>query len=55
MFSFLSHFTAPDSYKVQDKKTAPNRSSSTVSGQNSNHSGHKPGRTHGIYSGKNES
>ncbi|XP_047413569.1 ensconsin isoform X4 [Sciurus carolinensis] len=34
--------TAPDGNKVQDKKTAPNRPSSTVSGQNSNHSGNKP-------------
>ncbi|XP_047413571.1 ensconsin isoform X6 [Sciurus carolinensis] len=33
---------APDGNKVQDKKTAPNRPSSTVSGQNSNHSGNKP-------------
>ncbi|MBZ3891883.1 Ensconsin, partial [Sciurus carolinensis] len=32
----------PDGNKVQDKKTAPNRPSSTVSGQNSNHSGNKP-------------
>ncbi|XP_039734931.1 ensconsin isoform X3 [Pteropus medius] len=35
--------TAPDSYKVQEKKTAAsNRSSSAISGQNSNHSGNKP-------------
>ncbi|XP_012594897.1 ensconsin isoform X3 [Microcebus murinus] len=34
--------TAPDSYKVQDKKTASNRLSSATSGQNSNHSGSKP-------------
>ncbi|XP_012594900.1 ensconsin isoform X6 [Microcebus murinus] len=33
---------APDSYKVQDKKTASNRLSSATSGQNSNHSGSKP-------------
>lgn len=34
--------TAPDSNKVQDKKIAPNRSSSAVTGQNSSHSGNKP-------------
>ncbi|XP_036077861.1 ensconsin isoform X3 [Rousettus aegyptiacus] len=35
--------TAPDSYKVQEKKTAAsNRSSSAISGQNSNLSGNKP-------------
>ncbi|XP_074224393.1 ensconsin isoform X3 [Camelus bactrianus] len=35
--------TAPDSHKVQDKKTAAsNRPSSAVSGQNSNHSGNRP-------------
>uniref|UniRef100_A0A4X1SHG2 Ensconsin n=1 Tax=Sus scrofa TaxID=9823 RepID=A0A4X1SHG2_PIG len=35
---------APDGNKVQDKKIAPsNRSSSAISGQNSNHSGNKPG------------
>ncbi|XP_047626071.1 ensconsin isoform X3 [Phacochoerus africanus] len=35
--------TAPDGNKVQDKKIAPsNRSSSAISGQNSNHSGNKP-------------
>ncbi|KAL2792695.1 ensconsin isoform 6 [Daubentonia madagascariensis] len=34
--------TAPDTYKVQDKKTASNRLSSATSGQNSNHSGNKP-------------
>ncbi|KAL2792682.1 ensconsin isoform 16 [Daubentonia madagascariensis] len=33
---------APDTYKVQDKKTASNRLSSATSGQNSNHSGNKP-------------
>ncbi|XP_036077856.1 ensconsin isoform X1 [Rousettus aegyptiacus] len=34
---------APDSYKVQEKKTAAsNRSSSAISGQNSNLSGNKP-------------
>ncbi|XP_007944506.2 ensconsin [Orycteropus afer afer] len=34
---------APDSHKVQDKKTpATNRPTSAVSGQNSNHSGNKP-------------
>nr|XP_008261786.1 ensconsin isoform X3 [Oryctolagus cuniculus] len=33
---------APDSNKVQDKKIAPNRSSSAVTGQNSSHSGNKP-------------
>ncbi|XP_069345265.1 ensconsin isoform X9 [Eulemur rufifrons] len=33
---------APDSYKVQDKKTASNRLSSATSGQNSNHPGNKP-------------
>uniref|UniRef100_A0A8D2B3B0 Ensconsin n=2 Tax=Sciurus vulgaris TaxID=55149 RepID=A0A8D2B3B0_SCIVU len=33
---------APDGNNVQDKKTTPNRPSSTVSGQNSNHSGNKP-------------
>ncbi|XP_008820284.1 ensconsin isoform X3 [Nannospalax galili] len=32
----------PDSYKVQEKKTAPNRPSSTVSGENVDHSGNKP-------------
>ncbi|XP_023384157.1 ensconsin [Pteropus vampyrus] len=35
--------SSPDSYKVQEKKTAAsNRSSSAISGQNSNHSGNKP-------------
>lgn len=35
--------TAPDSYKVQEKKTAAsNRFSSAISGQNSNLSGNKP-------------
>ncbi|XP_062042801.1 ensconsin isoform X2 [Lepus europaeus] len=34
--------TAPDSNKVQDKKIAPNRSSSVVTGQSSSHSGNKP-------------
>ncbi|XP_063478418.1 ensconsin isoform X6 [Symphalangus syndactylus] len=33
--------TAPDSYKVQDKKNASNRPASAISGQN-NHSGNKP-------------
>ncbi|XP_049510383.1 ensconsin isoform X3 [Panthera uncia] len=33
--------TAPDSYKVHDKKTASNRPSA-ISGQNSNYSGNKP-------------
>nr|XP_045015190.1 ensconsin [Jaculus jaculus] len=33
---------AHDSYKVQEKKTTPNRPSSTASGQNSTPSGHKP-------------
>ncbi|XP_023568003.1 ensconsin isoform X2 [Octodon degus] len=33
---------APESYKVQDKKTAPSRLSTTISGQNSSHSGNKP-------------
>ncbi|XP_037698407.1 ensconsin isoform X8 [Choloepus didactylus] len=34
---------APDSYKVQDKKsTGSNRPSSAISGQNGNHSGNKP-------------
>ncbi|CAO2628352.1 MAP7 [Lemmus lemmus] len=33
---------APDDYKVQEKKTAPSHPTSTVSGQNSNHSGNKP-------------
>ncbi|XP_036025000.1 ensconsin isoform X3 [Onychomys torridus] len=33
--------TAPDGCKVQEKKT-PSRPASTVSGQNSNHSGNKP-------------
>ncbi|XP_055455262.1 ensconsin isoform X1 [Psammomys obesus] len=33
---------ASDGCKVQEKKTAPNRPTSTVSGQNSNHSGNKP-------------
>ncbi|XP_008572960.1 PREDICTED: ensconsin isoform X2 [Galeopterus variegatus] len=33
---------APDSYKVQEKKTASNRPSSAISGQNTNHSGSKP-------------
>uniref|UniRef100_G1U0R4 Microtubule associated protein 7 n=1 Tax=Oryctolagus cuniculus TaxID=9986 RepID=G1U0R4_RABIT len=33
---------SPDSNKVQDKKIAPNRSSSAVTGQNSSHSGNKP-------------
>ncbi|XP_062952868.1 ensconsin [Cynocephalus volans] len=33
---------APDSYRVQDKKTASNRPSSAISGQNTNHSGSKP-------------
>nr|KAF6462449.1 microtubule associated protein 7 [Molossus molossus] len=35
--------TAPDSYKVHEKKTAvSNRPHSAISGQNSNHSGNKP-------------
>ncbi|XP_005551994.3 ensconsin isoform X15 [Macaca fascicularis] len=34
--------TAPDSYKVQDKKNASNRPASAISGQNNNHSGNKP-------------
>nr|XP_058939192.1 ensconsin isoform X4 [Kogia breviceps] len=35
--------TAPEGNKVQDKKTsASNRPSSAISGQNSNHTGHKP-------------
>ncbi|XP_058527474.1 ensconsin isoform X3 [Ochotona princeps] len=34
--------TASDSNKVQDKKTAPNRSSTATPGQNSSHSGTKP-------------
>ncbi|KAM5166521.1 ensconsin isoform 1-T1 [Callospermophilus lateralis] len=34
--------TAPDGSKAQDKKSAPNRPSSTASGQNSIHSGNKP-------------
>ncbi|CAO2628351.1 MAP7 [Lemmus lemmus] len=38
----LSHSVAPDDYKVQEKKTAPSHPTSTVSGQNSNHSGNKP-------------
>ncbi|XP_048656455.1 ensconsin [Marmota marmota marmota] len=33
---------APDGSKAQDKKNAPNRPSSTASGQNSIHSGNKP-------------
>ncbi|XP_004871538.1 ensconsin isoform X3 [Heterocephalus glaber] len=33
---------APDGCKVQDKKTASNRPSATISGQNSSHSGNKP-------------
>uniref|UniRef100_A0A8C8T6P1 Microtubule-associated protein 7 n=1 Tax=Peromyscus maniculatus bairdii TaxID=230844 RepID=A0A8C8T6P1_PERMB len=37
----LSHSAAPDGCKVQEKKT-PSRPASTVSGQNSNHSGNKP-------------
>ncbi|XP_040614239.1 ensconsin isoform X2 [Mesocricetus auratus] len=32
----------PDGYKVQEKKTAPSRPTSTVSGQSNNHSGNKP-------------
>ncbi|KAM5263989.1 ensconsin [Ctenodactylus gundi] len=32
----------PDSYHVQDKKTASNRPSTAISGQNSSHSGNKP-------------
>ncbi|XP_018885310.1 ensconsin isoform X3 [Gorilla gorilla gorilla] len=34
--------TAPDSYKVQDKKNASSRPASAISGQNNNHSGNKP-------------
>uniref|UniRef100_A0A2K6NJ79 Microtubule associated protein 7 n=1 Tax=Rhinopithecus roxellana TaxID=61622 RepID=A0A2K6NJ79_RHIRO len=34
--------TAPDSYKVQDKKNASNRPASAISGQNNHHSGNKP-------------
>uniref|UniRef100_A0A8C0ACW9 Microtubule associated protein 7 n=1 Tax=Bos mutus grunniens TaxID=30521 RepID=A0A8C0ACW9_BOSMU len=34
--------TAPDGNKVQDKKTAASHRPSTISGQNSNHSGNKP-------------
>ncbi|XP_053446803.1 ensconsin isoform X6 [Nycticebus coucang] len=37
--------TAPDNYKVQDKKTASNRLSSATSGPNSSHSGSKPDPT----------
>ncbi|XP_006512645.1 ensconsin isoform X6 [Mus musculus] len=33
---------ASDGYKVQEKRTAPSRPTSTVSGQTSNHSGNKP-------------
>ncbi|XP_038194777.1 ensconsin isoform X2 [Arvicola amphibius] len=33
---------APDGCKVQEKKTAPSHPTSTVSGQNSSHSGNKP-------------
>nr|XP_048281105.1 ensconsin isoform X2 [Myodes glareolus] len=33
---------APDDCKVQEKKTTPSRPTSTVAGQNSNHSGNKP-------------
>uniref|UniRef100_A0A8C2N7J2 Microtubule-associated protein 7 n=1 Tax=Cricetulus griseus TaxID=10029 RepID=A0A8C2N7J2_CRIGR len=32
----------PDGYKVQEKKTAPSRPNSTLSGQNNSHSGNKP-------------
>ncbi|XP_061284079.1 ensconsin isoform X12 [Bos javanicus] len=34
--------TAPDGNKVQDKKTTASHRPSTISGQNSNHSGNKP-------------
>ncbi|XP_076784176.1 ensconsin isoform X1 [Arvicanthis niloticus] len=39
-FYFLDF--ASDGYKVQEKRTAPSRPTSTVSGQTSNHSGNKP-------------
>uniref|UniRef100_A0A452QPN4 Microtubule associated protein 7 n=1 Tax=Ursus americanus TaxID=9643 RepID=A0A452QPN4_URSAM len=37
-----THGLAPESYKVQDKKTTASSRLSAVSGQNSNHSGNKP-------------
>lgn len=53
--SFLSYLicVAPDGNKVQDKKTAAShRPSTTISGQNSNHSGNKPGIMHCLCCGK---
>lgn len=37
---------APESYKVQEKKTGASSRPSAVSGQNSNYSGSKPGTIH---------
>ena len=42
--SFLFCLVAPDSYRVQEKKTAASsRPHSAIAGQNSNHPGNKPG------------
>uniref|UniRef100_H0X152 Microtubule associated protein 7 n=1 Tax=Otolemur garnettii TaxID=30611 RepID=H0X152_OTOGA len=38
----ITLYDPPDSYKVQEKKTASNRLASATSGQNSSHSGTKP-------------
>ena len=52
-FLFYLICVVPDGNKVQDKKTAAShRPSTTISGQNSNHSGNKPGTVHCLCCGK---